>query len=107
MAFNILGLMHPPLFNIIQVEPIWADLNGGMHRLPDLADITSHIRSEILKKSDSRHAIARDNTADFKVINGVVSSRPSTSPPVLTSSSISQPCIPLNIVGSLQSPWSY
>ena len=45
MAFNILGLMHPLLFSITQVEPIWADLNGGMDRLPGLADITSR-RSE-------------------------------------------------------------
>jgi len=30
MAFNILGLMHPLLFSITQVEPIWADRNGGM-----------------------------------------------------------------------------
>ena len=41
MAFNILGLMHPLLFSITQVEPIWADLNGGMDRLPDLADVTT------------------------------------------------------------------
>lgn len=75
MAFNILGLMHPLLFSITQVEPIWADLNGGMDRLPDLADITSRIRSDILKKSDSRRAISRDNAADFKVINGVEAER--------------------------------
>lgn len=37
MAFNILGLMHPLLFSITQVEPIWADLSGGMDRLADLA----------------------------------------------------------------------
>ena len=38
MAFNILGLMHPLLFSITQVKPIWADLNGGMDHLPDLAE---------------------------------------------------------------------
>ena len=38
MAFNILGLMHPLLFSIMQVEPIWADLKGGMDHLPDLVD---------------------------------------------------------------------
>ena len=75
MAFNILGLMHPLLFGITQVEPIWADLNGGMDRLPDLADITSRIRSGIIKKSDSRRAIARDNAADFKITNGVEAER--------------------------------
>ena len=43
MAFNILSLMHPLLFSITQVEPIWADINGGMDHLPDLADITTRI----------------------------------------------------------------
>ncbi|KAF8896473.1 fatty acid synthetase alpha subunit [Infundibulicybe gibba] len=75
MAFNILGLMHPLLFSITQVEPIWADLNGGMDRLPDLADITSRIRTNLNKKADLRRAIARDNSADFKIINGVEAER--------------------------------
>jgi fatty acid synthase subunit beta len=75
MAFNILGLMHPLLFSITQVEPIWADLNGGMDRLPDLADITTRIRLSLNKKSDLRRAIARDNSADFKVINGLEAER--------------------------------
>lgn len=43
MAFNILGLAHPLLFSATQVEPIWADLNGGMDRLPDLAEIAGRI----------------------------------------------------------------
>ncbi|KAF9007571.1 fatty acid synthase [Cyathus striatus] len=75
MAFNILGLMHPLLFSITQVEPIWADLNGGMDRLPDLAEITGRIRTALHKKADLRRAVARDNAADFKVINGVEAER--------------------------------
>lgn len=75
MAFNLLGLMHPLLFSITQVEPIWADLNGGMDRLPDLAEITTRIRGDLNKKSDLRRAIARDNAADFKVVNGVEAER--------------------------------
>lgn len=75
MAFNILGLMHPLLFSITQVEPIWADLNGGMDRLPDLADITTRIRMDLNKKSELRRAIARDNALDFKVINGAEGER--------------------------------
>jgi fatty acid synthase subunit alpha len=71
MAFNILGLMHPLLFSITQVEPIWADLNGGMDRLPDLAEITSRIRLSLNKKRELRRAITRDNAADDKVVNGV------------------------------------
>ncbi|KAJ7077160.1 fatty acid synthase [Mycena belliarum] len=75
MAFNILGLMHPLLFSITQVEPIWADLNGGMDKLPDLADITGRIRSDLMKKSELRRAIALDNSADFKIVNGVEAER--------------------------------
>lgn len=75
MAFNILGLMHPLLFSITQVKPIWADLNGGTDRLPDLADITTRIRSKLNKKADLRRAITRDNSADFKIINGVEAER--------------------------------
>ena len=73
MAFNILGLMHPLLFSITQVEPIWADINDGMDRLqvPDLADITTRIRSKLNKKDDLHHAIASDNSANFKIINRV------------------------------------
>jgi hypothetical protein len=70
MAFNILGLMHPLLFSITQVEPIWADLNGGMDKLPDLADITTRIRTDLMKKGELRRAIALDNSADFKIANG-------------------------------------
>lgn len=70
MAFNILGLMHPLLFSITQVEPIWADLNGGMDRLPDLAEITTTIRTTLNQEAELRRAITKDNSADFKVMKG-------------------------------------
>jgi fatty acid synthase subunit alpha len=46
-----------------------------MDRLPGLVDITTRIRSKLNKKADFRRAIARDNSADFKIINGVESER--------------------------------
>lgn len=70
MAFNILGLMHPLLFSITQVEPIWADLNGGMDRLPDLAEITTKIRMSLNQQAELHRAISRDNSADFTTMNG-------------------------------------
>jgi len=53
-----------------KVEPIWADLNGGMDRLPDLADITVRSRQEINAESSLRKAISRDNALDYKITNG-------------------------------------
>lgn len=69
MAFNILGLMHPLLFSITQVEPIWADLSGAMDR-PDLAEITTRIRKTLLAEGEKRKAISRDKALDEKVIKG-------------------------------------
>ena len=46
-----------------------------MDRLPDLADITTRIRSKFNKEADLCRAIARDNSADFKIINGVATER--------------------------------
>jgi hypothetical protein len=46
MAFTILGIMPPYSSALPQVEPIWADLNGGMDRLPDLADITHLVSAQ-------------------------------------------------------------
>ncbi|KAJ7769033.1 fatty acid synthase, partial [Mycena olivaceomarginata] len=53
---------------ITQVEPIWADLNGGMDKLPDLADING-------PHSELRRAITLDNSADFKIVSGVEAER--------------------------------
>lgn len=70
MAFNILGLMHPLLFDITQIEPLWADLNGGMDRVVGIADVMTSIRLDLNKIADQRKAVAIDNGADFRVING-------------------------------------
>jgi fatty acid synthase subunit alpha len=75
MAFNILGLMHPILFSITQVEPVWGDLSGGFDRIADLADMTSKIRINLNQKAELRRSIARDNAAEFKVINGAEAER--------------------------------
>ncbi|CAH7689739.1 fatty acid synthase subunit beta [Phakopsora pachyrhizi] len=71
MAFNILGLMHPLLFDVAQVEPVWADLNGGMDKLPDLADITNKVRLEINQLATIRSKISADNSHDSMVVQGV------------------------------------
>ncbi|GAA5878476.1 hypothetical protein JCM8547_005957 [Rhodosporidiobolus lusitaniae] len=70
MAFNILGLMHPLVFDVAQIEPVWADLNGGMDKLPDLANLTTDIRTKLNLTASTRRAIAKDNSADFKATHG-------------------------------------
>ncbi|KAG1760568.1 hypothetical protein EDD22DRAFT_989641 [Suillus occidentalis] len=60
MTFNILGLMHPFLFSITQIEPIWADLNGGVDRLPDLADPCDEAGRSIPAPSRGALSVARE-----------------------------------------------
>lgn len=71
MAFNILGLMHPLMFDVTQIEPVWADFNGGMGALNDLHLMTARIRNDINAEATTRKAVSTDNARDFAVTNGV------------------------------------
>ncbi|CAH7682981.1 expressed protein [Phakopsora pachyrhizi] len=71
MAFNILGLMHPLLFDVGQVEHGWADLNGGMEKLPDLTKIANKIRLKINQFAAICSKISIDNSHNLMVVQGV------------------------------------
>ena len=71
MAFNLLGLMAPPIVNLCQSEPVFADLNGGLQFLPNLKDLMTKLRSEIMEVSAVRQAVSKESALENKVINGV------------------------------------
>ena len=70
MGFNILGLMHPLVVDICQLEPVWADLTGGMGAVPDLNDALTKIRTDIKEESEIRKAIVQGNSSDFATVRG-------------------------------------
>ncbi|EED14198.1 fatty acid synthase alpha subunit FasA [Talaromyces stipitatus ATCC 10500] len=70
MAFNLLGLMAPAIVNLCQTEPVFADLNGGLQFIPDLKDLMSRLRSEIMETSAVRQAVIKENAIENKVVNG-------------------------------------
>lgn len=70
MGFNILGLMHPLVVDICQLEPVWADLTGGMGAVPDLNDALTKIRMDIKEESEIRKAIVQGNSSDFAIVRG-------------------------------------
>jgi len=75
MAFNLLGLMAPPIVNLCQVEPIWADLNGGFQYLPNLKDLMTQLRKDFTETSEIRKAVVKETAIENKVVNGDDSER--------------------------------
>lgn len=70
MAFNLLGLMAPAIVNLCQVEPVFADLNGGLQFIPDLKDLMVSLRKEIMETSEVRKAVTQETAIENKIING-------------------------------------
>ena len=73
MAFNLLGLMAPPIVNLCQIEPVWADLNGGFQYIPNLKDLMTDLRKEYMETSEVRKAVIKENAIENKIVNGETS----------------------------------
>ena len=70
MAFNLLGLMAPTIVNLCQVEPVFADLNGGLQFIPDLKDLMTNLRKDIMESSEVRKAVTKETAIENKIVNG-------------------------------------
>ncbi|KAF2457726.1 hypothetical protein BDY21DRAFT_284996 [Lineolata rhizophorae] len=70
MAFNLLGLMAPAIVNLCQVEPVWADLNGGFQYIPNLKDVMTELRKEYMETSEIRKAVTKETAIENKIVNG-------------------------------------
>jgi fatty acid synthase subunit alpha len=63
MAMNIIALMSDPVSQLCEDEPVYADLNGGVHLVPDLQGLLSGVRKSITEESQLRKAL----TAERKI----------------------------------------
>lgn len=70
MAFNLLGLMSPAIVNLCQLEPMWADLNGGFQYLPNLKDLMTQLRKDLTETSEIRKAVVKETAIENKIVNG-------------------------------------
>lgn len=70
MAFNLLGLMAPNIVNLCQMEPVCADLNGGLQFIPDLKNIMTKLRKDIMETSEVRNAVTKESAIENKIVNG-------------------------------------
>jgi fatty acid synthase subunit alpha len=70
MAFNLLGLMSPTIVDHCQSEPVFADLNGGLQFIPDLNELMTKLRKEIMETSEVRQAVTKETAIENKIVNG-------------------------------------
>ncbi|KAL9121605.1 MAG: hypothetical protein Q9187_001832 [Circinaria calcarea] len=70
MAFNLLGLMAPSIVNLCQLEPVFADLNGGLQFIPNLKELMTDLRREIMESSEVRKAVTKETAIENKIVNG-------------------------------------
>ena len=70
MAFNLLGLMTPSIVNLCQLEPVFADLNGGLQFIPNLKDLMTDLRKELMETSEVRKAVTKETAIENKIVNG-------------------------------------
>lgn len=70
MAFNLLGLMAPAIVDLCQMEPVMADLNGGLQFIPNLNEVMTKLRKDIMETSEIRKAVSKENALDHTIING-------------------------------------
>ncbi|KAM3084196.1 beta subunit of fatty acid synthetase [Clarireedia jacksonii] len=70
MAFNLLGLMAPSIVDLCQSEPVFADLNGGLQFIPNLKNMMTKLRKDIMETSEVRQAVTKETAIENKIVNG-------------------------------------
>ena len=52
------------------MEPVFADLNGGLQFLPNLKDLMTNLRKDLTETSEIRKAVTKETSLENKIING-------------------------------------
>eukprot|EP00755_Sulcionema_specki_P021970 Sspe_Gene.1412::Locus_470_Transcript_1_1_Confidence_1.000_Length_11716::g.1412::m.1412/K00667/FAS2; fatty acid synthase subunit alpha, fungi type len=60
MAFNLVSLMHPRVVKLAERDPVWADLNGGLHLIENLNRISANLRATIREVAELRSAVSTE-----------------------------------------------
>ncbi|KAJ1936400.1 beta subunit of fatty acid synthetase, partial [Linderina pennispora] len=75
MAFNILGLMHPRMYALAALSPVWADMAGNFQYYPSLIGSTATLRHALRDVDTIQRAVAVDSSLDYTSIAGSESER--------------------------------
>lgn len=70
MAFNLLGLMSAEIVDLCQIQPVFADLNGGLQFIKKLNKLMGRERAALTNNSEVRRAVTKETAIENKVVNG-------------------------------------
>ncbi|KAI8628005.1 putative fatty acid synthase alpha subunit FasA [Xylariaceae sp. FL1651] len=74
MAFNILALLCPSIIRQSDLEPVYAELSGGLMGFQKLKDEVMAIRGSITSKRRERQAIMAERSKHEEVLHGLKAS---------------------------------
>lgn len=80
MAMSLLGLLTPPLLQLADRGPVYADLGGAMGKLKDLHLVTRRIRSDLqTRAARTQRLVAEQRLAATETSTGSSSKKPKPS----------------------------
>ncbi|KAJ1826584.1 fatty acid synthase alpha subunit Lsd1, partial [Coemansia sp. RSA 2599] len=65
MAFSIAGLMHPDMYALASMQPVWADIAGRFQYYPGVIRATAELRAALSEMSAVLKASSADCLVDF------------------------------------------
>jgi fatty acid synthase subunit alpha len=70
MALQVAGLMSSPIASYCELEPLIADISGGMASHSSLSTLLVQLQEGVNSMSETRRAILKEQTLDKEVITG-------------------------------------
>lgn len=71
MAFNVLGLLTYGIVTLAQASPLLADLNGGLHTLPNIGTVVSQLKSDANNHAGLNSIFKNEKKLDQEIVNGI------------------------------------
>ncbi|KAI8321062.1 hypothetical protein GQ54DRAFT_290323 [Martensiomyces pterosporus] len=65
MAFNILGAMHPKMYALAALGPVWADMSGNFQYYPEITRSISELRKAHQEMESVLKSVAADSQLDY------------------------------------------
>lgn len=74
MAYNLLALMTTPIVQMCESQPVFADLNGGLHLVEGLKELLTEARMRLTTAADVRKALKEQDLREEAMLSAFTDS---------------------------------